>query len=246
MLQRTMKSIGLRDVELLGAPADGITQAGYWTMPLAWEARSARLEIVEPIVAEKFRVLADYASVPASLGMWSGPTPRQGLVAEVIEAKEVTDSQDWKGKIVLTRENPAGLKWLLVRKGAAGAINGFTENPDLQDDRQWINAWGDRGWGFTKGNTPLPCFSIARRLAEVLREGQARIEYSRPDTASGALGFAAGFRQPARVDRRDGKHTCSLDWAANAAAKVCRPAQSIRTGCSPDSARVGTSRLAAR
>ena len=169
-LQRTMKGIGLRDVELLGAPADGVTQIGYWTMPLAWDAKSARLEIVEPAVPEELRVLADYGRVPVSLGMWSGPTPSDGLVAEVIEANEEPDSQDWKGKMVLTRENPAGLKWLLARKGAAGAINAFTENPDLKDDRQWINAWGDRGWAFTKDNAPLPCFSITPRQRDHLRK----------------------------------------------------------------------------
>jgi hypothetical protein len=169
-LQRTMKNIGLRDVELLGAPADGVTQVGYWTVPLAWDVKSARLEIVEPTVSEELRVLADYGRVPVSLGMWSGPTPPDGLIAEVIEANQPPDSQDWKGKMVLTRENPANMKWLLVQKGAAGAINAFTENPDLKDDRQWINAWGDRGWGFTKDNVPLPCFSISPRQRDHLRK----------------------------------------------------------------------------
>src|SRR5689334_16921980 len=69
MLQRTMKSMGLSDVELLGAPADGVTQIGYWTMPLAWDVKSARLEIVEPVVPSELRVLADYAVIPSSLGM---------------------------------------------------------------------------------------------------------------------------------------------------------------------------------
>src|SRR5438128_2276999 len=43
-LKKTMEDIGLKNVELLGAPADGTTQAGFWTMPLAWDVRSARLE----------------------------------------------------------------------------------------------------------------------------------------------------------------------------------------------------------
>src|SRR5256884_4921828 len=47
---------------------------------------------------------------------------------------------DLKGKLVLVGQNPAGFKWALVKAGAIGAINAFTENPSLQDGRQWINA----------------------------------------------------------------------------------------------------------
>src|SRR5262249_21488554 len=105
-LQRTMKDIGLHDVELLGAPVDGVTQVGYWTMSLAWDAKSARLEIVEPIVPEEFRVLGDFRQTPTSLGMWSGPTPPEGLIADLVERDKTTDSQNWQGKMILTRENP--------------------------------------------------------------------------------------------------------------------------------------------
>src|SRR6185295_62784 len=45
-LARTMKEIGLQEVQVLGAPADGVSQFGYWTMPLAWDVRQARLELV--------------------------------------------------------------------------------------------------------------------------------------------------------------------------------------------------------
>src|SRR5207245_2538769 len=69
-LQHTMTDIGLKNVELLGAPADGVTQAGYWTMPLAWDARSARLEIVQPDLPSDSRVLADYQKTAAN-----GSTP---------------------------------------------------------------------------------------------------------------------------------------------------------------------------
>src|SRR5262249_13554949 len=75
-----------------------------------------------------------------------------------------------KNKIVLTPRNPADIKWLLARKGALGAINAFTENQDLKNGRQWINAWGDNGWAFTKDNSPLLCFSISPSQAEFLRK----------------------------------------------------------------------------
>ena len=36
-LQQAMTSAGLRNVEILSAPADGVTQVGYWTEPMAWD-----------------------------------------------------------------------------------------------------------------------------------------------------------------------------------------------------------------
>src|SRR5437773_9278144 len=59
-LKKTMEDIGLKNVELLGAPADGTTQAGFWTMPLAWDAKSARLEIVDPAVPADQVILVDF------------------------------------------------------------------------------------------------------------------------------------------------------------------------------------------
>jgi len=173
-LKQSMKGIGLEDVELSGAPADGSTQSGFWTMPLAWDARSARLEIVDPPVPRDIATLADYQRIPASLGMWSGPTPPEGVTAEIVNLNDADASKiaqlDLKGKLVLMGQNPAGFKWALVKARAIGAINAFTENPSLQDGRQWINAWGDQGWGFTKGSTPLLSFSITPREGALLRK----------------------------------------------------------------------------
>ena len=177
-----MQESGLRDIELLEAPADGVTRAGHWTMPLAWDVRHAQLEIIAPDPSPEFRILADYEKVPASLGMWSGPTPPGGTVAEIVDVAKESDLDrlDVKGKLVLTSENPAGFKWNLVRKGALGAINAFTENPDLKDDRQWINAWGDNGWAFIKSSTPLLSFSVTPHQAEylrsLLRRGPVRVK----------------------------------------------------------------------
>ncbi|MGH9556400.1 MAG: hypothetical protein ACRD2Y_11325, partial [Terriglobales bacterium] len=123
-----MRRAGLENVEIVNPPADGVTQFGYWTMPLAWDVKQATLEIVEPSVSPEWRVLADYQKIPASLGMWSGPTPPEGVTAEVVAASGPIDKLEVKDKIVLTDRNPAGIKWLLAKKGALGAINDFTEN----------------------------------------------------------------------------------------------------------------------
>src|SRR5256712_6150913 len=173
-VRERMREMEWSGVEVSDPPADGISQFGHWTMPLAWDVKHARLEIMDPAVPEEFRVLADYEKVPASLGMWSGATPPEGVTAEVVELKEsspeATEKLNLKDKLVVTHQNPSNIKWLLARKGALGAINAFTENADLQDGRQWINAWGDNGWAFTKGSSPLISFSISPRQAALLRK----------------------------------------------------------------------------
>jgi len=172
-LRGAMTRIGLERVERLGAPADGTSQFGYWTEPLAWDVKNARLEIIDPVVPVGERVLADYQRVPCSVCMWSGSTPPQGVTAEVEELKETKPDAiaklDLQGKLVLTAQVPTDIKWALAKAGALGAINTYTENQGLVDGRQWINAWGDNGWAFTKSNAPLLCFSISPREAALVR-----------------------------------------------------------------------------
>jgi hypothetical protein len=173
-LKGAMTDMGLQQVETLSAPADGTSQFGYWTEPLAWDVKEARLEILEPAVPEAERTIADYQKVPCSVCMWGGPTPPEGITAQVVDLKdakpEAIAKLDLHGKLVLTPHNAADLKWALVRAGAVGAINTFSENPNLLDGRQWVNAWGDNGWGFTKISTPLICFSITPRGASLVRK----------------------------------------------------------------------------
>jgi len=177
-LQKTMHDIGLRNVEFLSAPADGVSQFGFWTMPLAWDVKQAKLEIVEPAVPPAMRVLADYRQEPASLIMWSGPTPPGGITAEVVELRSSSvqelKSLDVKGKMVLA-EAPrdlaerGALKAQLYKMGAAGMISDLTENRDLTNGHYWVNAWGDYGWGFTKVSSPLVGFSITPKQGDYLR-----------------------------------------------------------------------------
>ena len=48
-------------------------------------------------------------------------------------------------------------------------ISENTENRDLVDERGWVNSFGDNGWSFTKGSSPLVCFSITPRGSQLLR-----------------------------------------------------------------------------
>ncbi len=180
-LKKRLQDSGVKQVEIGGARADGKTQSGHWTMPLAWDAKQATLEVTEP---ERI-LLCDYQQVPTSLGMWSGSTPKEGLTVELVDIAK-TPWADVKGKMVLTVKKSDGLKHQLVKYGALGAVNGFSENPSLEDGRQWINAWGDNGWGFTKASTPLLSYSVtprqANRLRQILAEGKKVMIHAVADT----------------------------------------------------------------
>jgi hypothetical protein len=165
----TLEKAGLAEAQVVHPPADGATQVGFWTMPLAWDVRAARLELVEP----EYRLLADYHVVPASLVMWSGPTPPEGITAELVDIgagrQAEVEKLDLAGKIVLTSRRPSGIKWLLARKGVAAVVSSDTENPDLVDAYDWVNSWGDRGWGVTRNDSPLPGFTVTPRQGAWLR-----------------------------------------------------------------------------
>jgi hypothetical protein len=163
-----MRRAGLEDVEIVNPPADGVTQAGFWTMPLAWDVKVGTLEIVEPQVPAERRILADYQESPASLCMWSGPTPAGGVVTEVVMAPRNLQGADVKGKLLFGMGS--GSKMTAARAGALGLITDNTENRDLIDERNWVNSFGDNGWAFNKNDTPLVCFSITPRGSQFLRE----------------------------------------------------------------------------
>jgi Peptidase family M28 len=162
-----MRRAGLEDVEIGNPPADGVTQGGFWTMPLAWDVKTGTLEILDPSVPAEMRVLADYQKIPTSIGMWSGPTPPGGVVTEVVLAPGSLQGADLKGKLVLGQR---ASKVALTKAGALGLISEATENRELVDERGWVNSFGDNGWSFTKGSSPLVCFSITPRGSQLLRE----------------------------------------------------------------------------
>jgi hypothetical protein len=166
-----MHRAGLGDIEIGSVPADGVTQGGFWTEPLAWDVHVGTLEIVEPPVAAEQRVLADYQKVPTSLCMWSGPTPAGGVVAEVVAPSGNLENADLKSKLVLSQR---ASKMALSKAGALGMISDSTENRELADERGWVNSFGDNGWSFTKDSSPLVCFSITPRGSELPRTAGKR------------------------------------------------------------------------
>ena len=120
-----MKKVGLNNVELLRYNADGKTRYADYIIPQAWDAKDAELKVIEPKNSSK--LLASYKKIPQSLFMYSAPTPKEGIISEVILLKDGSKEKDYQGKniegkIVLTSKNPQSIWRLAKRDGAIGII----------------------------------------------------------------------------------------------------------------------------
>jgi hypothetical protein len=170
-----MKSDGLSEVELIKQPADGETLFGNWMSPSAWDVGEATLEIVEP--KEYAQVLANRQEVSCAVVMWSTPTPKESIEAEVLLLEhgtpEEVEKQDVAGKMLLTDKQPRNIKVAAAQKGAAGIISCYSTRPDdLPEATMWINGWSDLpgGWMLTKRDTHLVGFSIPPAKGRMLRD----------------------------------------------------------------------------
>jgi len=166
-----MREAGLQDVEVLEAPADGESIFGDWKMPMAWEVEEATFDLVLP--NGDVQRIADRAQVPLCLAMWSGPTPPEGIEAEIVVVENVADpGQDLRGKIAFISSHPHFAKKTLADRGALGILTDFLHpGADLPDAVAWINSFSDdpAGWAFHKGDTPLWCFQVSPREGERVR-----------------------------------------------------------------------------
>jgi len=170
-----MREYALEDVEQMVIPADGATRIGDWTMPLAWDVENAVLRVVEPRDSGG-RILAHYREEPASLAMWSAPTPPGGAEVTVVYLEDGSREEDYahvdvRGKAIFTHRSHGSVRGLAARHGAVGLI---TDHPACKDDALanatcWMNAWVDHhGWGFLKTDTPMWGFSLTREKGQYL------------------------------------------------------------------------------
>ena len=172
---RLMREAGLQEVEIVEAPADGQSIFGDWKMPMAWDVEAATFDAVW--ADGRVERLADRAEIPECLAMWSGPTPPEGIEAEVVvldDAAELAKLPDGAlaGKIVFISFHPHLAKRELARAGVAGILTDFMHpTSTFPEATAWINAFSDDpgGWAFLAGDTPLWSFQISPRLGERVR-----------------------------------------------------------------------------
>ncbi|MCK4416915.1 MAG: hypothetical protein KAV99_01955, partial [Candidatus Latescibacteria bacterium] len=175
---RALSEIGAAEVEVIPHPADGVTTYMDCVMPMAWDVRKARLEIVAPAGSNP-KVLADLKENPFTIGMWSPPTKPGGDEAEVVLEEDMWAGADVRGKIVLnsTIHHPRTIKKEVAKRGGLGVISDWTESYlDTPDGIYWNNEWSQTvgGWyGGTKEDaeqSPIWCISITPRTGLYLRK----------------------------------------------------------------------------
>ena len=159
-----MRETGLEEVELIETPADGRTAFGGWVNPEFWHVEEATLEVVEPETEEP--ALAHYRSNPCSLMLYSKPTPREGIAAEVVvidgSGEEAYAGKDLAGKIAFTQHGSIQNSMLALARGAVGVIcdglgtDRFVRPAELMEDvTRWHNytlpPWktDQKGFGFS-------------------------------------------------------------------------------------------------
>ena len=157
---RIMKDAGLDDIEMLPVRADGKTPYGDWVIPQAWNAESAVLKTADGEI-----ILADYASVPCSLAMYSGAAD---IIADCVDET----AADLHGKILFTSKPIGQMINFAVESGAVGIISDFIplykgvrdDLSELRDVSRWDNS------SFSHGNHGLFGFSISPGNGKILRD----------------------------------------------------------------------------
>ena len=167
---KALQEAGFSDIEKIASRCDGVTAAMDHTMPQAWD-RTGRctLEILSPRIPKSKRLLCDSDRDPLEAGIWSPPTPDDGLTGEIVCGDE---NADVAGKFVYISEPPKN-KWMIAwsRGGALGVVCTKMEAADVAPDTLcWMNGVGHYGWYYSKEDKRLPVFVLTPRRALFLEE----------------------------------------------------------------------------
>lgn len=180
---KKFREAGLSKSRKISLRADGVTTYLDFIMPQAWYVDEAALEIVEPAVRQRCeKVLADHREEPLCVANRCAPTPRGGVIAEVVTEEQMRQAKEIKGKIVFARFScPGEIRREVVGKKGIGIISSYSAgHVDLPDGTWWVNGWGFPGWYLTKEDTKIFCFSITPRkgeyLARLLRKSAVKVK----------------------------------------------------------------------
>ena len=119
-----LKALGFSDVKRYAHKADGVSGSFDCVMPQAWSLdrkKRSFLEVVGDDIPGCGRVLADSSLRPLAANIWSPPTPRGGITAELI-AHDSLPPDNWeaaRGKWVLYTPREGSRLEIITRKFAA-------------------------------------------------------------------------------------------------------------------------------
>jgi hypothetical protein len=126
LVAETAREIGLSGVSVESFPADGAARWWSFRAPVSWTPAVARLEVH----AGGGRVLEiDHARQPFSVATYSAPTPRGGIVAPLVNVRDINQSPNVNGAVAVVARPDFAQADLLTKLAAAGALGFLTDAP---------------------------------------------------------------------------------------------------------------------
>lgn len=179
-LEEQLHGFGFQ-TEKLELAMDGVKTYGDTVMPYSWDCEEATLETIDP----ENRVVARYSETPNLVGMWSPPTPAEGLEGDLLFAPDTDaakiESLDATGKFILTNTRPEQIRRAATAAGALGVISYWMPYPNANSAVQWINSNSHRpgGWGTIKDEPHLILMALSpekgNQLASLARNQTVRV-----------------------------------------------------------------------
>ena len=164
--EKQLEKAGVSDVRRYALKADGRTAYLDCIMPQAWETTGrSTLTILDDALPEEERILADSAVQPLAASIWSAPTPKEGVTAEVVDADTLDPAHlDVAGKIIFCSHEFGGSCAAYAEAGALGVISCYEPSGEECDDQvRWMNGTGNIGWYHALGDKRIFYFLVTRR-----------------------------------------------------------------------------------
>ena len=171
--QQFMLASGLQNVQMIPIPCDGKTAFLDYIIPQAWD-RTGRsfLKLEDKTIPYEDAMLCDTNQTPFAAGMWSMPTPPEGIRAEIVDWNTLDpENPDVEGKFVLITHNGYNKAYqaCLQHKAAALIVSDSAVPKETYDEIRWSNGIGRIGWYHAKGDKRGVIFCITPRKADFIR-----------------------------------------------------------------------------
>ena len=179
--ERFLRESGFERIESIPIPCDGRTAHLDCVMPQSWD-RTGRsfFEIVSPGISKSDAMVCDTDETPFAIGMWSLPTPPEGVTADIVDWDALDPADpDVAGKVVLVfRPDFMGAYRACCDRKAAAILMCDSARPDLTPDGyRWCNGIRRVGWYHVRRDPRCVFFNITPRKAAWIRERLAAGEH---------------------------------------------------------------------